>query len=270
MPSPFPGMDPYLEGPRFFADFHDSMIVYMKAALQRSLPQNYFAQSNERIWVETSKRHVVSDVSISKTVAPRRRTDDGGVAVMEPESDTAVVVEYDYDLEEEREIFLDIFEISGSDRQLVTSIEILSPANKTPGREGRGLYRTKQREMLKAEVHFIEIDLLRGGTHSTSVPRELIEQKFGPFDYHVCLHRCDDSRRYRVYPFGLRDALPEILIPLKPKDGYVTLNLQSVFAHCYDECGYAKAIAYGRDPLTPSLTEEQSAWATSICAGSLT
>ena len=65
---------------------------------------------------------------------------------MEPESDTAVVVEYDYDLEsddydsgEEREIFLDIFEISGSDRQLVTSIEILSPANKTPGREGRGL-----------------------------------------------------------------------------------------------------------------------------------
>ena len=74
---------------------------------------------------------------------------------MEPESDTAVVVEYDYDSGEEREIFLDIFEISGSDRQLVTSIEILSPANKTPGREGRGLYRTKQREMLKAEVHFI-------------------------------------------------------------------------------------------------------------------
>ena len=147
MPSPFPGMDPYLERPRFFADFHDSMIVYMKAALQRGLPQNYFAQSNERIWVETSKRHVVPDVSISKTVARRRRTDDGGVAVMEPESDTAVVVEYDYDLEsddydsgEEREIFLDIFEISGSDRQLVTSIEILSPANKTPGREGRGLH----------------------------------------------------------------------------------------------------------------------------------
>ena len=120
--------------------------------------------------------------------------------------------------------------------------------------------------MLKAEVHLIEIDLLRGGTHSTSVPRELIEQKFGPFDYQVCLHRCDDSRRYRVYPLGLRNALPEILVPLKLKDGYVTLNQQSVFAHCYDECGYAKAIAYGRDPLTPTLTAEQAEWAMSVFA----
>ena len=58
--------------------------------------------------------------------------------------------------------------------------------------------------------------------------------------------------------------------PLKPKDGSVKLNLQAVFAHCYDECGYGKAISYGRDPVTPPLTEEQSAWATSLCAASLT
>ena len=199
------------------------MIVYMKAALQRSLPQNYFAQSNERLWVEATERYVVPDVSVSKTVARRRRTDEGGVAVMEPETDRALVVEYNYDdpSEEEREISLDIFDISGPERELVTSIEILSPANKTPGRDARGLYRAKQREMHEAKIHLIEIDLLRGGTHSTSVPRALIEQKFGPFDYHVCLHRSDDARRYRVYPIRLADPLPEIPVPLKPKDGSV-------------------------------------------------
>ena len=56
MPSPFPGMDPNLESPRCFADFHDGMNFCMKTALQRGLPQNYFAESNERIWVETSER----------------------------------------------------------------------------------------------------------------------------------------------------------------------------------------------------------------------
>jgi uncharacterized protein DUF4058 len=219
MPSPFPGMDPYLEGPRFFADFHDSLIFCMKAHLQPMLPPNYFAQSRDRVWVEAS--------------AP----------------------------EQEREIFLDIFTLGGPDRELVTSIEILSPTNKTPGKDGRDIYRAKQREMLAAEAHLIEIDLLRSGQHTTAIPRELIEQRFGVFDYQVCLHRWDDSRRFRVYPIRLRDKLPIITVPLKTADGYVELDLQAAFTRCYDESGYARAIAYGRDPVTPPLTDEQAAWA---------
>ena len=39
------------------------------------------------------------------------------------------------------------------------------------------------------------------------------------------------------------------------------LDLQTVFTKCYEECGYAKAIKYGRDPITPPLTDEQVAWA---------
>jgi hypothetical protein len=29
MPSPFPGMDPYLDNPEIFPDFHDSLIIYL-------------------------------------------------------------------------------------------------------------------------------------------------------------------------------------------------------------------------------------------------
>ena len=30
MPSPFPGMDPYLESPDWFPDLHGSLIIFMK------------------------------------------------------------------------------------------------------------------------------------------------------------------------------------------------------------------------------------------------
>ena len=34
MPSPFPGMDPYLESPDWFPDLHDGLIFTIKAVLQ--------------------------------------------------------------------------------------------------------------------------------------------------------------------------------------------------------------------------------------------
>jgi hypothetical protein len=37
MPSPFPGMDPYLESPDWFPGLHANLIVFMKGALQRNL-----------------------------------------------------------------------------------------------------------------------------------------------------------------------------------------------------------------------------------------
>jgi hypothetical protein len=34
MPSPFPGMDPYLESPRWFHGFHNSLIIYLQDLLR--------------------------------------------------------------------------------------------------------------------------------------------------------------------------------------------------------------------------------------------
>ncbi len=50
------------------------------------------------------------------------------------------------------------------DLRLVTVIELLSPANKERGSKGWELYRRKQEDVLKSDVHLVEIDLLRGGT----------------------------------------------------------------------------------------------------------
>ncbi len=40
MPSPFPGMDPYLEDPAFWEDFHDRFVTYWSDVLNGSLPDS--------------------------------------------------------------------------------------------------------------------------------------------------------------------------------------------------------------------------------------
>ena len=86
MPSPFPGMDPYLESPDWFPDLHGSLIIFMKGTLQRSLPDSYYAQSSQRVWVEYTQRHVEPDVEVVQSARrTRRRARGGGLALLEPE-----------------------------------------------------------------------------------------------------------------------------------------------------------------------------------------
>ena len=61
---------------------------------------------------------------------------------------------------EMRESCLQIKEIASG--EVVTALELLSPANKRPGK-GRTQYENKRREVISSQTHLIEIDLLRGG-----------------------------------------------------------------------------------------------------------
>src|SRR5262249_29865603 len=107
-----------------------------------NLPPTYAAWLKGRGWVPISER----------TIGP------GGI----------VHVPHD----EIREPFVEIYVGPREQRRLVTTIEVLSPANKTPGAHGRKLYLRKQREILESQVHLVEIDLLRAGPHTTAVPEE--------------------------------------------------------------------------------------------------
>jgi hypothetical protein len=44
MPSPFPGMDPYLEAPPIWPDFHDAVAGQIRAALNQTLRAPYYAR----------------------------------------------------------------------------------------------------------------------------------------------------------------------------------------------------------------------------------
>src|SRR5436190_6925971 len=191
MPSPIPGMDPFLEDPAVFPDLHDNLIAELRNAINGQLPPPYYARSASRVWVEPSQRRVGPDVNVLRPERPG----SGGAPTLPTTTATATAVSVAaarspvvvrIPREEFREIYLDIYAKPGNER-LVTTIEVLSPTNKTPGSDGRKLYLQKQREVLGSKVNLVEIDLLRGGQHTTLVRLEDALAKAGPFDYHVCV-----------------------------------------------------------------------------------
>jgi hypothetical protein len=141
-------------------------------------------------------------------------------------------------------------------------IEVLSPSNKTAGEQGRDLYLRKQRERLQSKTHLLEIDLLRAGLHTTSVPRSRMDRKVAYLDYHACLHRFDNVEDFFVYPFCLPQRLPIVAVPLLPGDGDVKLDLQAVFNKTYEAGPYSREIDYLRDAIEPPLARDNCAFAT--------
>lgn len=64
MPSPSPGMDPYLESRTLWPDAHNAFIVYLRAVINRQLPLGFSARVEERLVVEEGVQHFKADVSI--------------------------------------------------------------------------------------------------------------------------------------------------------------------------------------------------------------
>jgi hypothetical protein len=264
MPSPFPGMDPYLESPDWFPCLHDGLIFGILEFLQSRLPEPYYAQSTQRVWLEVSHRSIEPDVNVIRParVTARWQTGNGGVAVVEEVELAEPVVVSVESIENDpfTEPFLEIRRRQGSDVRLVTSIEVLSPANKTLGSPGREKYLAKQRETLAGQTHLVEIDLLRGGAHTTAVPRNIAVEKAGTFDYHVCVHRFNRPNEFLVYPIQLADRLPGIVIPLLPDDPEVSLSLHAVFERAYNAGPYRRALSYADDSIIPPLEAAQVDW----------
>jgi hypothetical protein len=257
-------MDPYLEHPDVFPGLHDRLIAYLSEALQPLLPIPYYADMGRRAWIELSERYIDPDVNVlrSRAGGTAEAPEPGGIATASRTAAQPLVIHVPHD--ERREPLVEIYTGRGKDRRLVTTIEVLSPSNKTPGERGRDLYLKKQDEILQSKVHLVEIDLLRGGEHTTAVPRDRLVAKAGSFDYHVCVHQFDNLEDYFVYPIQLPDALPTVNIPLLPGDGQVPVDLQAVFTRSYDTGPYTREIEYRQDRPTPPLEPQRAHWAMQV------
>lgn len=260
MQSPFPGMDPWLESTLYFGGLHSSMITYIKATLQSRLPEPYYTDSDDRVYVDVDYR--IPDVNVLRREDYDQATDNGGGTAVATRSQPIVVEPVPIPTYfETTESFLNVYTRHGDRERLVTSIEILSPSNKVEG-DGRSAYVQKQKEFLTKKVHIVEIDLLRAGKHTTVVPIEMLRERVAKYDYHVCVSRFDRRHAAFTYPFLLTDRLPEIAIPLLPGDGGVPLDLQEVMDRAYDAGPYRRRTRYAEDQPDPPLTPEQGIWAT--------
>jgi hypothetical protein len=254
-------MDPFLEAADVFPDLHDSLIIHIKEALVPKLPHPYYAVAGSRVWMEPASRPLGPDVRIHRKNGPkngRKARKDSGTAVLSVERPKPVVVTIPY--EEFRETFVEIHAKQSSGKRFVTSIEILSPTNKRPGEYGCDAFMRKQRELTAKKVHLVEIDLLRGGRHTTSVPRDDAVAKAGAFDYHVCCRRFDQLEDYFVYPIQLEDPLPAIAIPLLPGDADVEIALQPLMDQVYDAGAFPRYVEYDKEVPRPSLEPSRAKW----------
>ncbi|MEZ4679373.1 MAG: DUF4058 family protein [Caldilineaceae bacterium] len=249
MPSPFPGMDPYLEERSVWPDIHQRLITYMAESIQPEVQPKYLARIGERIEITTVNSGCVPDMLIVEpalTPTP---------AVMEPGTlvaDEPQIVSY---LDEERAVpFLEIVYRETGD--VVTLIEVLSPSNKV-GSE-REKYLEKQRHILATHANLVEIDLLSYGRRTT-LARDMAIGAPADWRYMISTSRASRRNRLELYPIPLRERLPRCRIPLRTADLDVVLDLPTILNRCYDTGRYDLLIDYTKAPAV-TLTDAESDW----------
>lgn len=253
MPSPFPGMDPFIE-PQRWRDFHSSFIPNIKVALTELVRPRYVVDIEENVYLAREDGDLLRIIAPDVTIKPRTgwlETNDGAVAV---ESEPALLTLPTIDPVEE--IYLTIR--SREDDDVVTVIELLSPTNKL-SRDGRTEYLNKRNSVLHSEANLVEIDLLRGGKRLPTVER------LPRGDYYAFITRVVRRPKVEVYFWPLEQHLPKIPIPLAEGDPDVSLDLQAIFDTTYDRAGYDYALNYSK-PIDPPLAESQQAWVAEILA----
>lgn len=248
MECPFPGMDPYIERPAIWADFHDALVAEIRVELQPLLRPKYAALMQDRLYVVQSDRPIKPDVAVVKTRS--RRPGRARSALME--LDEPLIFRLPGD--EAREPYIEIIEPAAGNR-LITAIEVLSPDNKHSG-PGRRKYLRKRREVRRARANLVEIDLLRAGKPSFPVPHEELAKR-GVWHYLVAVLR--RPRRQELYPVALQNRLPRFGVPLKKSDDDVPLDLQAVFARVWREGPYPALLSYDAAP-PGELTPAELAW----------
>lgn len=246
MPSPFPGMNPFLEQNDTWEDFHHDFITRAREMLSGQVGPNYYVKVEVRLYLhelsaEERRYFGRGDVGVTGGAIPTSSSAGSTIA--------APVELLMPNVDVERHSSLEIRD--RRKRRVVTVLEILSPTNKTPGPD-RDDYLRKRNVLMIEPIHFVEIDLRRGGQRPSP-------PMLPPCDYYVLLSRFEDRPKLGMWPLRLSDRLPVIPIPLTAPDPDVQLDLQAVLDRAYDAADYGKYI-YGEKP-EPPLSAEQLAWA---------
>jgi hypothetical protein len=260
MKSPFPGMDPYIEVCGLWEGFHGHLIEAIYQAIATVLPSGYIADTAVRSYIvllesEGKGEHLAKpDVAVVEAVGRKRpRKKKGGVAVAEPAQAAESVQMRAFVAEKFEETFVEIY-AEGDDRNLVTSIEVLSPSNKRRNTEGWLEYERKRQALLLGRANFVEIDLLRGGD---KMP--MLDPWPGcPYTFLVC--RQVNAPYCRVWPAHFRTRLPIIPVPLRYPDPDLRLDLQPLLDNIYSLGRYDQRIDYTRS-LIPAPSDDDGAWA---------
>lgn len=245
MPSPFPGMNPYLENSELWSEFHSRMIVAIADALDDSLSRDYRVAVEKRVYLSENGEGVLVGIpDVSVTAAVQNTTPAKTVATVVQPLNIEIPI-----AEEVQERYLEIRE--GATGSIITVIELLSPKNKRSG-EGRDAYLQKRQKILTSATHLIEIDLLRSGESFPMIGAV-------PSDYRILISRSSQRPKAQLYAFYLKEQIPAFPIPLRTGEPEPLLELQPLLNRIYDRARFELAIDYTQ-PCSPKLSAENETW----------
>jgi Protein of unknown function (DUF4058) len=242
MPSPLPGMNPFLESPELWSEFHSRMIVAIADALDATLSQDYRVAVEKRVYLSQGEETILIGIpDVSVTAAPSNSLSNTATATAPVSIEIPLA-------EEIQERYLEIREIATG--RVVTVIELLSPKNKRSG-DGRDAYMQKRQRIMMSQTHLVEIDLLRSGEALPMVGA-------AKSDYRIVVSPSRDRPKAQLYAFNLQQIIPPIQIPLAA-DAAVTIDLQPLLHQVYDRARFVKAIDYQQLPI-PKLSPDDRTW----------
>jgi hypothetical protein len=253
--SPFPGMDPYLEGPAQWSDFHSTFIHALREAIGDLLPEPYFACVTELVMMVTpelpSRRSVEPDVLVGRDryAIGTPGGSESQTAVLEP-----LTLENIELLDPYTEPFIEILRLP--DFEPVTVVELFSPTNKYG--EGRGAYADKRNRLLRTPVNLFEIDLIRAG------PRLRLSRPVPDDDYLCYISRANHRPACEVYSWSIRQQLPVLPVPLRAPDADIHVDLAEAFRVAFSRGKYGRFIDYSQSPPPPAFDERDSEWVRQI------
>jgi Protein of unknown function (DUF4058) len=260
MPSPFPGMDPYLEG-YLWVDVHNALASKIRQQLAPKIQPGYTVRLEVYLVQDTAPETEIGilypDVEVlrqkatgSNPTRSSRSSDPGNLRVTSALLTLPLMPPIDV-----RITNVEIRDTASN--TLVTSIEILSPVNKRE--PGITPYRQKRQRLHNANVHLLEIDLLRRGT------RPFVHPRLPDVSYLVTLTRAQ-AKEVEVWPIALPDALPVVPVPLRSPDADAPLDLATALRDIYDEAFYNLSIDYTQPPPKPTLTQDDLVWMNTLLA----
>jgi hypothetical protein len=249
MPTPFPGMDPYLEHPALWHDVHLGMIASIRDTLAPLLRPRYRVLVEERTYrVRTQD---VELAGIPDVLAVR--INETTVAYQVPGQAQTVQVPTSKTIKER---YLVVSAVQSG--EVVTVIELLSPTNKRSGK-GRRQYVAKRAAILDSMTHLVEIDLLR------AYEPMLVYGNGHHSHYRILVSRSNLRPQADLYGFDVQERIPRFLLPLRPGDKEPFVDVGQLLHDLYDRAGYDLSIDYRRDP-APPFEGEDAAWVEELLA----
>lgn len=265
MPSPFPGMDPYLEG-YLWPDVHHAIPSEIRRRLAPQVRPRYAVRIEVATYHDENPESEIGimypDLEVWRSRSASQALESVPPASLGPDivapehvspiTQPITVPLLDYEV---RIATIEIYD--ARQNQLITSVEIISPYNKRE--PGLSKYREKQRRLRQAGVHLLEIDLIRRGQRPVKMGTAVTDHEIFATDYLITLMRGGVSQ-LEAWPVNVQGRLPVVAVPLRPPDHDVPLDLAAVLTTIYDEAGYDLSIDYSQAPPPPEFDTPTQAW----------